>query len=132
METNFLDEIFERISVLELENKMLKEELKNINTESEINIDNYITIDKTEKINQLNEMKKQIKLDDLTLKKKVEKEYNQYNDITVNFKPYEDFHSIDIAGDFTNWKKEKMEKVFFRIMKLIIFTSFIILITLYI
>lgn len=111
METNFLDEMFERINILESENKLLKEELKNINNESEISIDNYVSLDKNEKINQLNDFKKELNLEKFYEKNFVDKDNTPFTLLTVNFKPYEDFNSIDIAGDFTNWKKEKMEKV---------------------
>jgi hypothetical protein len=113
METNFIDEIFERIRILEQENKILIDELKNINNESEINIDNYITIDKNEKLNQLNEFKMQINLDNFTSKNINENQKGQFTEITINYKPFEDLHAIEIAGDFSNWNKKKMEKVNF-------------------
>jgi len=109
METNFLDEIFERINVLEAENKFLKEELKNLNNQNETSIEKYIDYDTQEQIKKINEFKIKNNLDSLF--KIEENEINKFVEMVIDFKPYDEFNTLEISGDFTNWKKRKMEKV---------------------
>jgi hypothetical protein len=111
MESNFFDEMFERINILEAENKILKEELKNIHDDNYINVEKFITMNPNEKLNQLHEFKKNIKLDELIKKKNFDSKDKKYFELTINFKSFDELNSLEITGDFTNWKKMQMQKV---------------------
>ena len=109
MEQNFLDEIFSQINLLETENKVLQEELNNINSESVVKIDKFIQNHNND--TNLTENINKIKKFDFELLNKKKSYKKNLEEILINFKPYDELDSIEIIGDFTNWKKIKIEKV---------------------
>lgn len=109
MEQNFFDEIFEKLNILESENKILKEELENLNEDSEINIENYMTNNPTEKLNEIKEFQNKINSEFFSSSPNTNN--RNYIDLIINFKPFDELNAMEITGDFTNWQKKHMEKV---------------------
>jgi len=105
MEQNFFDEIFEKINILEAENQFLKKELESLNEE---NLDKYMTIDPIEKLNEFKEYHKKINEEFCSSKSNTD---NNYSNLVINFKPFDELNTLQITGDFTNWQKMPMEKV---------------------
>jgi len=108
MDSIIFDEIFEKLNFLESENQILKNELEKLNEEenkSEIeNLINFnISQEKFDKINDINKKLTSIKKEDS----------GKFYELIINFKPYDEVNSMEISGDFTNWKKISMEKVYF-------------------
>jgi hypothetical protein len=110
MEENDLDEIFLRIQKLEEENRLLKEELNSIENENYFDMTSLTNFTPNDdKVEEMNNFKKLNNIPD-TL-------YNQNStkliDIIISYKPYEELDRLEIASDFTGWKKIDMEKVLY-------------------
>jgi hypothetical protein len=108
MEQNFFEEIFQKINNLEAENKILKVELDNLNEENSLNIDKYMTINPTEKLNEVKDFQSKINSEFFSSKKNIDE---TVTDLIINFKDFDELNSMEITGDFTSWKKKPMEKV---------------------
>lgn len=111
METNFLDEIFAQINLLEAENKSLKEELEKLNQESDVNIEKFLTINKENKANEIDEFKKALNLFPHNYNMDKENASKNLYELEIIYKPYDNLDFLDITGDFTNWQKTRIEKV---------------------
>jgi hypothetical protein len=109
MEGNVIDEMFNRISSLEEENKILEMQLSNLKVLLE---------DKT-----INDLFKGEKLDDQKIINELEeyadKEINQkltksekgLKTLEIEYFPFDNVDKIYIAGDFTKWEQIEMQNV---------------------
>lgn len=110
MEENYFEEIFEKLNILEAENKILKDELESLDEDKAIQIDNYITNNPDENLNEVREI--QNKINNQFFSSQNGKD-NKITELILNFKPFDELNSMEITGDFTNWNKKAMEKVFY-------------------
>jgi uncharacterized coiled-coil DUF342 family protein len=107
-ETNFMDELFQRINDLESENKILEETIRA--TQNELDnkaLTNSLNIKEDTQIIQEIELLNQNEANNSIVKVN-----SNLKEITLEFVPFDNFKEVYIAGDFTNWNKLLTAKVF--------------------
>jgi hypothetical protein len=108
-EANFMDELFQRIHDLESENKLLESSIKSLHNElDQQEISNLV--DYKEDTDIVNEIKL---LNQKEGENKIVKVNSNIKEISLEFVPFDNFNEVYIAGDFTNWNKLLVRKVFF-------------------
>jgi hypothetical protein len=98
MEANIIDELFERINSLEIENAMLVERSKILQDEldkKELMIEDSIDITDLQR---------------LVSGEKIEMNSDLVN-VDIVYVPFDNFNEMYIAGDFNGWEKSLMQMV---------------------